>query len=81
MTFFFQKIFRKLNESFLKFEIPNPVIGGCYSSLRGCESYFQLLLIKFLQVLRNDVFYGFFKKKILENVNLKVSKNLKFLLL
>ena len=40
--FFFQ-FYRKL-----KFKIPNPVVGGCQSTLNGCESCLQIRLLKSL---------------------------------
>ena len=38
---------------FLKFEITNPVIGYCQSTLKGCISYFQYMIFSELSKIQS----------------------------
>ena len=44
MTFrIFSKFFREFSFNFFhKSEIPNPIVGSCQSTLKDCESCFQI---------------------------------------
>ena len=65
----FFNFFRSLNlKVFSKFEIPNPVVGYCESTLKCCKCSVQLRLLKCFYFPRCDVFY----------VILKVFKKLRY---